>query len=140
MADFFEDLLNSLSNAFSGTSHGIVPTSNKDHMVTDKTYGRGLKWMVTYRVNKILEKHPGKSYKFGKTGQGITRAEWDDYVNSSYGNMYFLYESKNENHVAELEVYYIKKHRQESNNDNVRDTKYDNISRETGRYHVYLVI
>ncbi len=140
MTTFFDDLINSLVNAFSGTAYGETPKPNIDYMVIDKTFGRGLKWMITYRVNRILDKHPGKSYKFGKTGQGITRAEWDDYVNSSYRNMYFLYETTSENHVSELEVYNIKKHKQESKNDNIRDTKFDNISRESGRYHVYLMI
>ncbi|HXD94468.1 MAG TPA: hypothetical protein VNX01_14775 [Bacteroidia bacterium] len=140
MANFFDDIANAIINAFSGTGHGKVPQPDTSMLVKDYKFCRGLKCTVSRRVTKILEAHPEKRYKFGKTGKGVSRAEWKGYIEASYHKMYFLYESTSSSHVDDLEVYYIKKHKEIYHNDNERDTDADRMSRESGRYHVYLMI
>lgn len=115
---------------------GPAPALNNEHLMEGAS-GRGLKWKITYRVNKILKEFP--NHKFGKSGQPPNRAKYKDYREAPHTNMFLLYQSESADDVSDMEVYYIKRYKHLKNNENKSELRTHPMRSYDGKYYLYLV-
>jgi hypothetical protein len=128
-----------LSSWWKGDGYGTPPEVITDYLVSGDI-NRGLKWKISFRANKIIAKH-GSNHKFGKSGQPKKRAKANDYTHEEpYTKMFLMYESPAEDNVSKMEVHYILKYQDLTENDNVSTTEEHKIVSLNGKYYMYLVI
>ena len=107
--------------------HGSFPTTQ-------------VKSAITRFVNKLLKSNKTSNYKFGKTGQPLSRTDKEDYRLADYSFMFLLYKSKIPSHVESLEKLYSEKYKTDKRNDNKDVQSLGMMKSFDGFYYLYIVI
>ena len=98
------------------------------------------KSIITKNINFILSQNTGKHFKFGKTGNVLTRTDQKDYRTAPYTKIFLLYKSRNKYFVEALERYYSFKYNHQKLNDNVDILSLGTMRSYDGFYFLYMVI
>jgi hypothetical protein len=134
-----EELIQFISDWWDTVTIGPAPKLNTEHLVENSS-GRGQKWKITYRVNRLLKNFPDQQHKFGKSGQPPLRVKKEGYRSAPYSNMFLLCKSQSEKEISELEVYYAKRYKHLENNDNKSLSPHHKMRSHDGHYFLYLVV
>lgn len=134
-----EKVIEFMSDLWDTFTVGPAPKLNIDYLV-EGAANRGLKWKVTYRVNKIIKDFHSENHKFGKSGQPPSRVKRDDYREAPYSNMFLLYKSESHDDISLMEVYYIKRFKHFKKNDNISEVLGHKMVAYEGKYYLYLVV
>jgi hypothetical protein len=135
-----EKLKSAFQNWWDTLTIGPAPEIHVDHLVESASNSSGLKWKITYRVNKIIKDHGEDKHKFGKSGHPPYRVTMEDYRSEPYTKMFLLYQSTSADEISQLEVHYIKKYKKLKLVENKSETPNHKMVSYEGKYYLYLVV
>lgn len=126
-----------IDNIFVGRAPDVI-----DHRLIVDSLKPYTKVKITQNIKEILEKHPGRKFKIGKTGDAEVRVDYHDYRREPFDYMYLLYQHSNEHKVSDLEVQYIRKYKalypERCVNENMNHA--GKMSSPTAYFYMYLII